>query len=1199
MDAISFVLGVRSTHLRGKQLKDLIYREDGGAKATPAASSAYVEAVLNNNGTHIHYRRTISNSGTASTYSVNGKTLPFDQYSASLKALHLNVDTRNFLVFQGDVESIASKSPKELTDLMETISGSAALKQEYNEKKAAKIEAEEHTIFNFQKKRGINAERRQYKEQQDEAQRFTSLLADKSDLKREKALWELYHVDKSLQDASEELQEAEEAHATALVQQEDIDVDIKDKRKQQASLAKQALAKEKKLREQTSAVAELKPAVVRAKEQLAHLNRKLKEAHATRGKLSASVEKQAAEIAELQTSLEDAKAQAEAFDSGSASQAQASLEAMSDLDETALAQYTSLREEVASRTVNEQHELDTLSRQQTVDTESLAQLRSKHAALSTRLADLEANRTTLQARKDKVDTYINTTQERVKNLQVELAAKEGAAAELEQKQTALAESLEAAQERLREAKADRKESEREVRFREALTALMRLFPGVRGRLLDLVQPTQKKYNVALTVVMGRNMEAIVVDDEATAMECIQYLKDQRVGTATFLPLASLKTKPVAEALRSLPSGSKLVLDIVNHDPYIAPAVQFACGNAVVTDNLAEAKRLCFGGGAAAVGYHERVKAVTLDGTVITKSGLMTGGLSGVEDKAKKWDNKQLDSLKRQRDTILKELAECSRKRRSGSEKSSLQETITGLENRIKYSSMDAELTAGKLDKATEESQTLRTELAELADKLAPLEATVAERATAMETLKTSIHVVEDELFADFTASVGVANIREYEERRLRSAQEKADARLALSNTISRLTNQLDYESRRDLTGPLQKLDEAITADEASKEDLLKQEAEAQAAVETASKALETIKHEASATRTLVEEKETIIKGIKDSYSDITKQTSALSKQVSAIRARVDQATVRRSELIRTCKVEEIPLPVQQDENNAPPKSRRAGGRRGKARQAEEDTEDGDTVMVDIPDDAVLDYSELGHAAKRDGSAKAAAAFDERLRALTAQIESMAPNMRAVEHLAEVKTRLEATNEEFEAARKAAKTAAEAFEDVKARRTAAFNDAFTVVSGAIDTIYKELTRSASTPMGGTAFLSLENTEEPYEGGIKFTAQPPMKRFRDMEALSGGEKTVAALALLFAFHSHDPAPFFVLDEIDAALDSGNVARVASYIGKRSGEDIQFVVISLKDTFFARANSLVGISRDPDEDCSSILTLDLRKYDMTAEA
>jgi len=102
---------------------------------------------------------------------------------------------------------------------------------------------------------------------------------------------------------------------------------------------------------------------------------------------------------------------------------------------------------------------------------------------------------------------------------------------------------------------------------------------------------------------------------------------------------------------------------------------------------------------------------------------------------------------------------------------------------------------------------------------------------------------------------------------------------------------------------------------------------------------------------------------------------------------------------------------------------------------------------------------------------------------------------------------------------------------------------------------------------------------------------MKRFRDMDQLSGGEKTIAALALLFAIHSYHPSPFFVLDEVDAALDNANVAKVAKYIRNNARPGFQFVVISLKSSLFVQSEALVGIYRDQEENSSRCLTLDVR--------
>lgn len=120
--------------------------------------------------------------------------------------------------------------------------------------------------------------------------------------------------------------------------------------------------------------------------------------------------------------------------------------------------------------------------------------------------------------------------------------------------------------------------------------------------------------------------------------------------------------------------------------------------------------------------------------------------------------------------------------------------------------------------------------------------------------------------------------------------------------------------------------------------------------------------------------------------------------------------------------------------------------------------------------------------------------------------------------------------------------------------------------------------------------MEDGDEPYLDGIKYHAMPPLKRFRDMEHLSGGEKTMAALALLFAVHSYQPSPFFVLDEVDAALDNANVSKIANYIRDHAGPGMQFIVISLKTGLFQGSEALVGIYRDQGANSSKALTLDV---------
>jgi structural maintenance of chromosome 1 len=211
---------------------------------------------------------------------------------------------------------------------------------------------------------------------------------------------------------------------------------------------------------------------------------------------------------------------------------------------------------------------------------------------------------------------------------------------------------------------------------------------------------------------------------------------------------------------------------------------------------------------------------------------------------------------------------------------------------------------------------------------------------------------------------------------------------------------------------------------------------------------------------------------------------------------------------------------------------------------------------------------------------------------------MAPNMKAGDAFDNVVDQLEECNEDFSKAKELSKVASQHFEEIKRQRSDRFNTAFKYVSDSLTTIYKDMTKSSKHPLGGNAYLSIDDADEPYNGGIKFTAMPPMKRYRDMEYLSGGEKTIAALALLFAIHSYHPAPFFVMDEVDAALDNVNVLKLCNYIRQRS-KDFQCIVISLKDMFFEKSESLVGICRDAPTNSSRTLTLDLTRFDNGEES
>ena len=173
--------------------------------------------------------------------------------------------------------------------------------------------------------------------------------------------------------------------------------------------------------------------------------------------------------------------------------------------------------------------------------------------------------------------------------------------------------------------------------------MKRLLPGVYGRVTDLMKVSQKKYNLAVITVLGKEADAVVVEDSKTAKECVQYLKEQRISPMTFIPLREIKVHEPEESLRRIGGTAKLCLDVVNYDSSVRRAMIYAMGNdTVVCDAHAEAKRITFGG-------DRRFKVVSLDGTLIKKSGEMTGGSSGsLRAKAARFDAAEVEQLRADR-----------------------------------------------------------------------------------------------------------------------------------------------------------------------------------------------------------------------------------------------------------------------------------------------------------------------------------------------------------------------------------------------------------------------------------------------------------------------------------------------------------------------------------------------------------------------
>lgn len=1168
MDAISFVLGVRSGQLRGAQLKDLIYAYDDKEKEQKGRR-AFVRLVYQlGNESELQFTRTITSSG-GSEYRIDGRVVNWDEYNSKLRSLGILVKARNFLVFQGDVESIASKNPKELTALLEQISGSDELKREYEVLEEEKEKAEEKSALVYQKKRTVVLERKQKKEQKEEAERHLRLQDQLKSLKKEHFLWQLFNIEKDITKASKDLESEKRSREEVMRELEHFEDQKRGKRKELAKYLKEIAQCEKKIAERNNRLDKSQPELLKLNEEMSRINSKIKSSKKELERKREERRKHANDIKELQKGIQDLTAKLEDLNEKSRDGAGR----LPFLD-TQLTEYFQIKEEAGMKTAKLRDEKEVLDREQHADLEVLKNLEANLQQLSNREHELDAQEEQMRKRQKNILDASGGHKDELTKLKKELRSMQDKHRDSRQKYENLKSKIGEIENQLRELKADRYENERDAKLSQAVETLKRLFQGVHGRMTDLCRPTQKKYNLAVTVAMGKFMDAVVVEDENTGKECIKYLKEQRLPPMTFIPLQSVRVKPIIEKLRTLGGTAKLVFDVIQFDPSLEKAVLFAVGNTLVCDDLDEAKVLSWSG--------ERFRVVTVDGILLTKSGTMTGGTTGgMEARSKQWDDKKIEGLKRKKEQYESELEELGSIREMQLRESETSGKISGLEKKIQYAEIEKRSIEDKLANLRQEKRNIKEEIGRIKPDLQKLKDKIDRRTTDINKLESRINEITDRLYRDFSESVGVANIREYEENQLKAAENVAEERLNLSNQLAKLKYQLEYEQKRDVESRIKKLESSLSTLENDLKQVKKKEGDVKSATETATGDITRWKEEMRGWKSKSDECEKEIQEWEKQASAATTSLSKLNRQINSKETQIEQLISRKQDIVEKCELECIVLPTLEDPMETDSSS----------------------------PGPVFDFSQLNrsHLQERRPSEreKLEAEFKQKMDALISEIEKTAPNLKALDQYEALLEKERVVTEEFEAARKEEKQAADAYNSVKQKRYGLFMEAFNHISSNIDRIYKQLTRSNTHPLGGTAYLNLENEDDPFLHGIKYTAMPPTKRFRDMEQLSGGEKTVAALALLFSIHSYKPSPFFILDEVDAALDNLNVAKVAGFIRSKScegtkgnqdadeGNGFQSIVISLKDSFYDKAEALVGVYRDSDRSCSRTLTFDLTKY------
>ena len=824
---------------------------------------------------------------------------------------------------------------------------------------------------------------------------------------------------------------------------------------------------------------------------------------------------------------------------------------------------------------------------------------------------------------------LEKTQSELATSESTLSTLQKSVSEYQTKRTAIEAKLETIQHTLRQAKDDRRKGKEEERILNAIGALKRHFPGVKGRLVDLCRPSQQRYNLAVTVAGGKDMDAIVVDTKKTAFDCIKYLRDQRIGTATFLPLDSLQvpSPESTERLRAKAENDgryRLAADVirVTEDEY-KRAVLYAVGNTVVCDSLDIAREICFsrGGGRGGGNVDDRIKAVTVKGAVISKAGTMTGGVTKDDtNRAGRWSEQKLEELRSKKDTleVEREDLDADAGRGSGSHTAKVEDlrnAIGNLRNKEQYTKSDLEYTKKKLKEQIALLKSSKRTFSKLEEQATEAEEGVTDANDKVSRHRQEVRDIEEEHFAPFREETGISDLRAYDEAIGKAREDFVKQRTDMREHLAKLTAKKKYEDEKDFDSKLAKANKKKANHESQLEETEETEEKLLAKVSGINAKLADAEASFKQAMETEQENDEVVRDarnvLKEAEGDLNKVTKSMNAEES------DIMVLRQNlhETLQKARVDEVDLPMldaddmdeDEDADNEASEStkrssRRSGSLSGSLGTGTQDSEHfsqrGDPkVSEDRKAASNIDFSAIDENLKMCRSASEEHAlkkkFEGKISKLTQDIEGIAPNMKASDAFDTMTEKVKETVDDFTTAKEEGRKTNEAFNKVRKARSHKFNTAFKQIDAALKIIYTDMTKSSKHPLGGNAYLSLDDTDEPYRGGMKFNAMPPMKRFRDMEQLSGGEKTVAALSLLFAIHSFRPAPFFIMDEVDAALDNVNVLKVCNYIRQRSA-DFQCIVISLKDHFFEKSESLIGISRDVKTNSSNTLTLDLSQFD-----
>jgi len=658
--------------------------------------------------------------------------------------------------------------------------------------------------------------------------------------------------------------------------------------------------------------------------------------------------------------------------------------------------------------------------------------------------------------------------------------------------------------------------------------------GIIGVVADIIK-VEKKYEVAIETALGGNIQNIVTDTETTAKEIIEYLKKNKYGRATFLPLSSMtkKTGFNNEDVFSDKGVLGLACDLVEIKKEYEGVTKYLLGKVVVVDTIDNAIAL-------ERKYRYSLRIVTLEGEYLNIGGSISGGafknnsnLLGRRREIEELENK-LKDLKNEKENLDKNL----------------------IENRSKTSVLNDEL--DKINKALQEQNiaknTLELNLKQAKDR------------------KNNI----DTEYQEYTAESGniaseIGNINNNSLELNKELTNVEDRNSELEELIKQKSNNMDSINAKlvEKTSLLEEINIEISSLKQKHEFLCEKIQNSNNQISDLKNELEQIKNNSSENNNEISARIETIDGITKEIEEGRKLIEKLNLEIEDLKNAKEKQNKDHKEFFD--KREELSSRITQLDKEI----YRLNS------QKENLQEKNETKINYMWNEYEITYRNAIEL--RDESLNDKAELRNSIANLKRQIKELGDvNVNAIEEFKEINERYQFMKEQHEDLMRAKENLLKIIDELEVGMRKQFKEKFAEIQVEFDKVFKELFG------GGAGVIELTEADDILDAGINIISQPPGKKLQNMMQLSGGEKALTAICLLFAIQNLKPSPFCLLDEIEAALDGSNVIRFAEYLHKLT-ENTQFIVVTHRRGTMGCADRLYGITMQ-EKGVSALVSVDL---------